>query len=66
MRLCVLDNDVLDPEVAPTYTGYGAMLVRLLREAGANWDMDVFTAVHGQCPAFSATGVGPRTRQVAE
>lgn len=51
MRLCVLDNDVLDPEVAPTYTGYGAMLVRLLRQAGANWDMDVFTAVHGQYPA---------------
>lgn len=50
MKLCVLDNDVLDPAVAPTYTGYGAMLVRLLRDAGAEWEMDIFAAVHGQYP----------------
>lgn len=35
MKYCVLDNDVLDPEVAPLYISYGAMFERLLRGAGA-------------------------------
>ena len=51
MKLCVLDNDVLDPVVAPTYISYGAMFVRLLREAGADWSIDLFNTVRGQYPA---------------
>lgn len=51
MKLCVLDNDVLDPVVAPIYTSYGAMLVRLMREAGANWETEIFNTVQGQYPA---------------
>jgi GMP synthase-like glutamine amidotransferase len=51
MKLCVLDNDVLDPALAPTYVGYGAMFVRLLREAGADWSIDIFNTVQGQYPA---------------
>ncbi|MES2880120.1 MAG: amidotransferase [Pseudomonadota bacterium] len=52
MKLCVLDNDVLDPEVAPTYTSYGAMCVRLLRDAGAQgWSFDLFNTMQGQYPA---------------
>lgn len=51
MKLCVLDNDVLDPEVAPTYASYGAMFVRLLGDAGANWSFDLFNTTQGQYPA---------------
>jgi len=52
MKLCVLDNDVLDPEVAPVYTSYGAMTVRLLRDAGAeDWTFDLFDTMQGQYPA---------------
>ena len=52
MKLCVLDNDVLDPEVAPIYSSYGAMFVRLLREAGANdWSFDLFNTMQGHYPA---------------
>jgi len=52
MKLCVLDNDVLDPEVAPIYSSYGAMFVRLLREAGANdWSFDLFDTMQGHYPA---------------
>ena len=52
MKLCILDNDVLDPAVAPTYISYGHMLARLLRDAGAaHWQMDIFDATKQQFPA---------------
>jgi GMP synthase-like glutamine amidotransferase len=51
MKLCVLDNDVLDPAVVATYTSYAAMFVRLLREAGCEATMDIFNTVHGHYPA---------------
>lgn len=51
MRICVLDNDVLDPAVAATYTSYGEMFARLLRDAGADWSLDVFNTTQGQYPA---------------
>lgn len=50
MRICVLDNDVLDPAVAPTYTSYTDMFVRLLRDAGADWSVDGFNTTQGQYP----------------
>lgn len=50
MKVCVLDNDVLDPVVAPTYISYGAMFERLLREAGADWSIDIFNTTRGQYP----------------
>ena len=51
MKLCILDNDVLDPAVAPVYGSYGAMLERLLREAGAQAQVDTFSTVRGDYPA---------------
>lgn len=51
MKLCVLDNDQLDPALAPAYTSYGDMFVRLLRDAGAHWSIDIFNTVQGQYPA---------------
>ena len=50
MKVCILDNDVLDPVVAPTYISYGAMFERLLREAGADWTLDIFNTTQGHYP----------------
>lgn len=55
MKICILDNDALDPAVAPVYGSYGAMFVRLLRDAGAQADFDIFNTVQGQYPdSFAA------------
>lgn len=51
MKLCILENDDLDPKVQPTYKGYGAMFERLLRQAGATGEFDIFNTVKGQYPA---------------
>lgn len=50
MKLCILENDYLDPAVEPTYIGYGAMFGRLLRDAGAHGAFDIFNTVKGQYP----------------
>jgi len=51
MKLCILENDDLDPKVEPIYKGYGAMFERLLRQAGAQGEFDIFNTVKGQYPA---------------
>ncbi|MDO9312916.1 MAG: amidotransferase [Burkholderiaceae bacterium] len=51
MKLCILDNDFLDPAVEPTYVGYGAMFERLLRQTGAEGRFDIFNTVKGEYPA---------------
>lgn len=49
--LCILDNDTLDAAVAPTYRSYGAMLERLLRQAGAqHWNIALFDATQQAFP----------------
>jgi GMP synthase-like glutamine amidotransferase len=51
MKLCILENDDLDPAVVPVYQGYGAMTERLLRQAGArDWEISVFHTPSGQYP----------------
>jgi GMP synthase-like glutamine amidotransferase len=50
MKLCILDNDTLDPAVEPTYKSYGAMTERLLRDAGATGQIDLFNTMQGQYP----------------
>ncbi|BCO28434.1 hypothetical protein MIZ03_3334 [Rhodoferax lithotrophicus] len=50
MKLCILDNDFLDPAVEPIYKGYGAMSERLLRQAGAEGEFDIFNTVKGEYP----------------
>lgn len=51
MKLCILENDYLDPAVEPTYRGYGAMFERLLRDAEAQGQFDIFNTVKGEYPA---------------
>jgi len=50
MKLCILENDDLDPAVQATYVGYGAMFERLLRDAGATGEFDIFNTVRGEYP----------------
>ncbi len=51
MKICILDNDVLDESVAPTYGSYGAMFERLLRAAGAEgWTFELFNTQQGHYP----------------
>jgi GMP synthase-like glutamine amidotransferase len=51
MKLCILENDDLDPAIAPTYSGYGAMFERLFRAAGAtDWQFDIFNTPRGEYP----------------
>ena len=51
MKLCILENDTLDPAVEATYIGYGAMFERLLRAAGFQGDLAIFNTVRGEYPA---------------
>ena len=57
MKVCILENDDLDPSIAAAYQGYGAMFVRLFGEAGADWQFDIFHTPSGQYPeSFDAYG----------
>lgn len=52
MKICILENDDLDPAVVPTYRGYAAMFERLFRDAGAHhWSFETFHTPSGQYPA---------------
>lgn len=51
MKICILENDYIDPEMAGRFKGYGAMFERLLRDAGASASFDVFNTELGQYPS---------------
>ncbi len=51
MNLCILDNDILEGELADKYTSFGAMFIRLFDSVGANWTYEVFNTQLGQYPA---------------
>jgi GMP synthase-like glutamine amidotransferase len=51
MKLCILENDILEGELAQTYTGFGPMFVRLFEGVGAQWQMDIFNTMRGEYPA---------------
>jgi GMP synthase-like glutamine amidotransferase len=50
MKVCILENDDIDPSIASTYQGYGAMFVRLFQDVGADWEFDIFHTPLGQYP----------------
>ncbi|MBK7315081.1 glutamine amidotransferase-related protein [Candidatus Aalborgicola defluviihabitans] len=51
MKLCILDNDILEGHLHETYSSFGALFIRLFEGVGADWTMDVFNTQHGQYPA---------------
>ena len=55
MKLCILENDTLAPEIQPQYIGYGNMFVQLFHKAGAgHWSFDIFHTPSGQFPVSYA------------
>jgi GMP synthase-like glutamine amidotransferase len=51
MKLCILDNDMLDEQMAPIYGSYGQMLEKVLRTAGAqHWQFFHYSAIQGRYP----------------
>lgn len=50
MKLCILDNDLLDPSLVRTYSSFSAMFTRLFRDAGADWDISSFNTMRGEYP----------------
>lgn len=51
IRVCILDNDHLDPAVVDTYVSYGAMTERMFEAAGARWRFERFDTMRGAYPA---------------
>jgi GMP synthase-like glutamine amidotransferase len=51
VKVCILDNDNLDPAVAATYVSYGAMTERMFEAAGARWQFERFNTTRGEYPA---------------
>lgn len=51
MKLCILDNDTLNGELAQRYSSFGAMFVRLFDSVGAGWSYDIFNTPCGEYPA---------------
>jgi len=49
-RVCILDNDNLDPAVADTYVSYGAMTETMFAAAGADWQFDRFNTTRFEYP----------------
>src|SRR4051812_5676281 len=49
-RICILDNDHLDPAVVDTYVSYGAMTEKMFAAAGVAWRFDRFDTPNGQYP----------------
>ena len=49
-KVCILDNDNLDPAVAGTYVSYGAMTETMFAAAGTRWQFDRFNTTRQEYP----------------
>jgi GMP synthase-like glutamine amidotransferase len=49
-KVCILDNDNLDPAVAGTYISYGAMTEQMFAAAGVPWQFERFNTIAGHYP----------------
>jgi GMP synthase-like glutamine amidotransferase len=50
IKVCILDNDNLDPAVADTYVSYGAMTEKMFAAAGTRWQFDRFNTTRQEYP----------------
>jgi GMP synthase-like glutamine amidotransferase len=50
LKVCILDNDHLDPAVAGTYVSYGAMTEKMFAAAGVPWRFERFDTPSGHYP----------------
>ena len=50
LKICILDNDNLDPAVVDTYVSYGAMTEKMFAAAGVPWQFERFNTTAGHYP----------------
>ena len=50
VKVCILDNDHLDPAVAERYVSYGAMTETMFAVAGVPWQFERFDTLRGRYP----------------
>lgn len=50
MKLCILDNDILEGPLADTYGSFGALFTQLFHRVGARWETTIFHTQLGQYP----------------
>lgn len=50
MKICILENDVVDADVSEIYTGYGSMFERLFKNVEPDWEYDFFKTCLNQFP----------------
>src|ERR1700710_730985 len=50
VRICILDNDNLDPAVVDTYVSYGAMTEKMFAAAGTRWQFERFNTTRQEYP----------------
>ena len=51
LKICILDNDNLDPAVVDTYVSYGVMTEKMFAAAGVPWQFERFNTTQGHYPA---------------
>ena len=51
MKLCILDNDILEGHLLETYGSFGALFAQLFERVGAQWETAIFHTQLGQYPA---------------
>src|SRR4051812_42945018 len=51
LKICILDNDNLDPAVVDTWVSYGAMTETMFAAAGVPWQFERFNTTRGDYPA---------------
>ena len=50
LKICILDNDNLDPAVVDAYVSYGAMTETMFAAAGVPWQFERFNTTRGEYP----------------
>jgi GMP synthase-like glutamine amidotransferase len=50
LKVCILDNDNLDPAVVDAYVSYGAMTEKMFAAAGVPWRFERFNTTRGEYP----------------
>jgi GMP synthase-like glutamine amidotransferase len=50
LRVCILDNDNLDPAIADTYVSYGVMTEKMFAAAGTPWQFERFNTTRQEYP----------------
>ncbi|OYT88822.1 MAG: amidotransferase [Burkholderiales bacterium PBB3] len=51
MKLCILDNDILEGHLADTYGSFGALFDQLFDRVGARWETRIFHTQRFEYPA---------------